>query len=73
MKVNKPVILVAVFRTRFLPLTKVQPIKIMPVVDKSTIRYVVEEAVEAGINDILMITGRGSAVYALAGREYHRE
>ncbi len=45
--------------TRFLPATKAQPKEMLPVVDKPAIQYVVEEAVEAGIDDILIITGRG--------------
>lgn len=57
--VNKAVIPAAGLGTRFLPLTKAQPKEMIPVVDKPTIQYVVEEAVESGINDILIITGRG--------------
>jgi UTP--glucose-1-phosphate uridylyltransferase len=45
--------------TRFLPLTKSQPKEMLPLVDKPAIQYVVEEAVNAGITDILIITGRG--------------
>lgn len=45
--------------TRFLPATKAQPKEMLPVVDKPVIQYVVEEAVEAGIDDIIIITGRG--------------
>lgn len=45
--------------TRFLPATKAQPKEMLPVVDKPAIQYVVEEAVRAGIDDILIITGRG--------------
>jgi UTP--glucose-1-phosphate uridylyltransferase len=59
MDVNKAVIPAAGFGTRFLPVTKAQPKEMMPVLDKPTIQYVVEEAVEAGIDDILIITGRG--------------
>jgi UTP--glucose-1-phosphate uridylyltransferase len=51
--------LAAGFGTRFLPVTKAQPKEMMPVLDKPTIQYVVEEAVAAGIEDILVITGRG--------------
>lgn len=57
--VKKAVIPSAGLGTRFLPLTKAQPKEMIPVVDKPTIQYVVEEAVESGINDILIITGRG--------------
>ncbi|MXR50434.1 UTP--glucose-1-phosphate uridylyltransferase GalU [Halovenus sp. WSH3] len=59
MQVDKAVIPAAGFGTRFLPVTKAQPKEMMPVLDKPTIQYVVEEAVEAGIDDILIITGRG--------------
>jgi UTP--glucose-1-phosphate uridylyltransferase len=59
MDVTKAVIPAAGFGTRFLPVTKAQPKEMMPVLDKPTIQYVVEEAVEAGIDDILIITGRG--------------
>lgn len=45
--------------TRFLPLTKSQPKEMLPIVDKPAIQYVVEEAADAGITDILVITGRG--------------
>jgi UTP--glucose-1-phosphate uridylyltransferase len=59
MDVTKAVIPAAGFGTRFLPVTKAQPKEMMPVLDKPTIQYVVEEAVAAGITDILLITGRG--------------
>lgn len=59
MDVTKAVIPAAGFGTRFLPVTKAQPKEMMPVLDKPTIQYVVEEAVDAGIDDILLITGRG--------------
>ncbi|TKX69188.1 UTP--glucose-1-phosphate uridylyltransferase GalU [Halorubrum sp. GN11GM_10-3_MGM] len=59
MEVTKAVIPAAGFGTRFLPVTKAQPKEMMPVLDKPTIQYVVEEAVTAGIDDILIITGRG--------------
>ena len=57
--VSKAVIPAAGFGTRFLPVTKSQPKEMMPVLDKPTIQYVIEEAVQAGIDDILIITGRG--------------
>ncbi len=47
---------------RFLPLSKELPKEIMPVVDRPTIQYVVEEAVDAGIEDIIVVTGRGKGV-----------
>lgn len=59
MEVDKAIIPAAGFGTRFLPVTKAQPKEMMPVLDKPTIQYVVEEAVDAGIDDILIITGRG--------------
>lgn len=57
--VRKAVIPAAGLGTRFLPATKSQPKEMMPVVDKPAIQYVVEEAVRAGLDDILIITGRG--------------
>ena len=57
--VRKAVIPAAGLGTRFLPATKAQPKEMLPVVDKPAIQYVVEEAVRAGIEDILIITGRG--------------
>ena len=59
MSVTKAVIPAAGLGTRFLPATKAQPKEMLPVVDKPAIQYVVEEAVAAGIKDILIITGRG--------------
>ncbi|HEX4868795.1 MAG TPA: UTP--glucose-1-phosphate uridylyltransferase GalU [Acidimicrobiales bacterium] len=58
-RVRKAVIPAAGLGTRFLPATKSQPKEMLPVVDKPAIQYVVEEAVRAGIDDILIITGRG--------------
>jgi len=57
--VRKAVIPAAGMGTRFLPATKSQPKEMLPVVDKPAIQYVVEEAVRAGLTDILVITGRG--------------
>jgi UTP--glucose-1-phosphate uridylyltransferase len=59
MKVRKAVIPAAGLGTRFLPATKSQPKEMLPIVDKPAIQYVVEQTVEAGIRDLLMITGRG--------------
>ncbi len=59
MKVRKAVIPAAGLGTRFLPATKAQPKEMLPVVDKPAIQYVVEEAVRAGLTDILIVTGRG--------------
>src|ERR1700744_4951616 len=58
-KIRKAVIPAAGFGTRFLPQTKAVPKEMLPVVDKPVIQYVVEEAVESGITDILMIISRG--------------
>lgn len=57
--IKKAVIPAAGMGTRFLPVTKAQPKEMLPVVDTPTIQYVVQEAVESGIDDILIITGRG--------------
>lgn len=59
MKIKKAVIPAAGFGTRFLPITKAQPKEMIPIVDTPVIQYVVEEAVESGITDILLIIGRG--------------
>jgi UTP--glucose-1-phosphate uridylyltransferase len=59
MKVSKAIIPAAGLGTRFLPATKAQPKEMLPLIDKPTIQYIVEEAVAAGIKDILIITGRG--------------
>jgi UTP--glucose-1-phosphate uridylyltransferase len=60
--VTKAIFPVAGFGTRFLPATKAQPKEMLPIVDKPVIQYLVEEAVSAGIKDIIMITGRGKRV-----------
>jgi UTP--glucose-1-phosphate uridylyltransferase len=57
-KVHKAVIPAAGLGTRFLPATKAMPKEMLPLVDKPVIQYVVEEAVSAGLSDLLMITGR---------------
>jgi len=56
-KVRKAVIAAAGFGTRFLPQTKAMPKEMLPIVDKPIIQYVVEELVEAGIQDIVLVTG----------------
>ena len=56
--VTKAVIPAAGLGTRFLPATKATPKEMLPVVDRPAIQYVVEEAIRAGLNDVLMITGR---------------
>jgi len=58
-EVRKAVIPAAGLGTRFLPATKVQPKEMLPIMDKPTIQYVIEEVVESGITDILIITGKG--------------
>jgi UTP--glucose-1-phosphate uridylyltransferase len=58
-RVTKAVIPAAGLGTRFLPATKAQPKEMLPVVDKPAIQYVLEEAVRSGIEDVLVITGRG--------------
>ena len=60
-KVKKAVIPVAGFGTRMLPATKAMPKAMLPIVDKPAIQYIVEEAVAAGIEEILLIVGRGGA------------
>jgi len=57
-KITKAVIPAAGLGTRFLPATKAMPKEMLPVVDKPAIQYVVEEAVAAGLHDVLMVTGR---------------
>lgn len=57
MKVKKAIIPAAGLGTRFLPATKAMPKEMLPIVDKPTIQYIIEEAVEAGIEEILIITG----------------
>ncbi len=57
-KVTKAIIPAAGLGTRFLPATKAQPKEMLPIVDKPTIQYIVEEAIDSGIEDIMIITGR---------------
>lgn len=58
LKVRKAIIPAAGLGTRFLPATKAQPKEMLPIVDKPTIQYIVEEAIDSGIEDILIITGK---------------
>lgn len=58
MKIKKAIIPAAGLGTRFLPATKAQPKEMLPIVDKPTIQYIVEEAVASGIEDIVIVTGR---------------
>ena len=62
--VKKAVIPAAGFGTRFLPATKAQPKEMLPIIDTPTIQYVVQEAVDSGIEDILIITGKGKGAIA---------
>ncbi len=62
MKIRKAVIPAAGLGTRVLPATKAMPKEMLPIVDKPAIQYIVEEAVAAGIEEILIITGRGKGV-----------
>lgn len=59
MKVRKAIIPAAGLGTRFLPATKAQPKEMLPIVDKPTIQYIIEEAVASGIEDIMIVSGRG--------------
>jgi len=58
-KIRKAIIPAAGLGTRFLPATKAQPKEMLPIVDKPTIQYIIEEAIASGIETILIITGRG--------------
>jgi UTP--glucose-1-phosphate uridylyltransferase len=74
MIIKKAVIPAAGFGTRFLPATKSQPKEMLPIVDTPTIQYVVEEAVDSGITDILMIIGKGKrAIEEYFDRSYELE
>ena len=57
-KIRKAIIPAAGLGTRFLPATKAQPKEMLPIVDKPTLQYIIEEAIESGIEEILIITGR---------------
>lgn len=59
MSVRKAIIPAAGLGTRFLPATKAQPKEMLPIVDKPTIQYIIEEATASGIEDIIIVTGRG--------------
>jgi len=58
-KVKKTIIPAAGLGTRFLPATKAMPKEMLPIVDKPTIQYIIEEAIESGIEDIIIVTGKG--------------
>lgn len=57
-KIRKAIIPAAGLGTRFLPATKAQPKEMLPIVDKPTIQYIIEEAIDSGIDEILIVTGR---------------
>lgn len=59
MKIRKAIIPAAGLGTRFLPATKAMPKEMLPIVDKPTIQYIVEEAIASGIEDIIIVTGKG--------------
>lgn len=67
MQVRKAVIPAAGLGTRFLPATKAQPKEMLPIVDKPTLQYIIEEAVDSGIEEILIITGRNKTSSKLRG------
>ncbi|MGG0518670.1 UTP--glucose-1-phosphate uridylyltransferase GalU [Priestia aryabhattai] len=58
-KIKKAIIPAAGLGTRFLPATKAMPKEMLPIVDKPTIQYIVEEAIQSGIEDIIIVTGKG--------------
>jgi UTP--glucose-1-phosphate uridylyltransferase len=57
--VKKVIIPAAGLGTRFLPATKAMPKEMLPIIDKPTIQYIVEEAIASGIEDIIIVTGKG--------------
>ena len=59
MKIKKAIIPAAGLGTRFLPATKAMPKEMLPIVDKPTIQYIIEEAIASGIEDIIIVTGKG--------------
>ena len=65
-RLRKAIIPAAGLGTRFLPATKAQPKERLPILNKPTIEYIVEEAVASGIDDILIITGRGKTNHMAA-------
>lgn len=58
MKIRKAIIPAAGLGTRFLPATKAQPKEMLPIVDKPTIQFIIEEAIQSGIEEVLIVTGR---------------
>jgi len=72
--IRKAVIPAAGLGTRFLPATKAQPKEMLPIIDKPTIQYIVEEAIQSGITEIVIITGRGkSAIIDHFDKSYELE
>ncbi len=61
MKIRKAIIPAAGLGTRFLPATKAQPKEMLPIVDKPTLQFIIEEAIDSGIEEILIITGRNKS------------
>lgn len=61
MQVRKAIIPASGLGTRFLPATKAQPKDMLPIVDKPTLQFIIEEAIESGIEEILIITGRNKS------------
>jgi UDP-glucose pyrophosphorylase len=61
MKVRKAVIPAAGLGTRFLPATKAMPKEMLPIIDRPTIEFIVKEAIDSGIEDILIVTGKGNS------------
>jgi len=61
MEVRKAIIPAAGLGTRFLPATKAQPKEMLPIVDKPTLQFIIEEAIDSGIKEILIITGRNKS------------
>jgi UTP--glucose-1-phosphate uridylyltransferase len=59
LKIRKSIIPAAGLGTRFLPATKAMPKEMLPIIDKPTIQYIVEEGVESRITDIIIVTGKG--------------
>lgn len=74
MPIRKAIIPAAGLGTRFLPATKAQPKEMLPIIDKPTIQYIVEEAIQSGIDEIVIITGRGkSAIIDHFDKSYELE
>lgn len=74
MPIRKAIIPAAGLGTRFLPATKAQPKEMLPIIDKPTIQYIVEEAIQSGIDEIVIITGRGkSAIVDHFDKSYELE